>query len=239
MTKPKLGLTLTKQYGVYVDSTIDGKPYYVGKGNLKRVNQRHRNSLHRYFSEEHGFTRRIAFETDDEKEALLTEEKLVAELKTYAHGGEGWWGANLTRGGETSPAKDPVVAAKISRSKMGHSVSAECRAKFGATIKQLYIDDPSLRWRVGSSMRGKHHTPETRERMKLSHKRRAPISDETRQRLREASRRNADARRAAGYVHPKHTEASKRLIAEKALRWRALERFHRRAHRWFTRSSDR
>ena len=94
--------TLTRKFCVYVDWTTESvpRPYYVGKGNRHRVNHLPRNVVHNHIAEKYGHHRTIVFETDDPVEAFDLETRLVAEYKTYARGGEGWWGANLTKGGE-------------------------------------------------------------------------------------------------------------------------------------------
>ena len=80
---------LTKRYAVYVDYTTEEvpRPFYVGKGNKARVNHIPRNDLHGCIALKHGHQRKVVMETDDEGLALQEEKRLVAEHKTYAHGG--------------------------------------------------------------------------------------------------------------------------------------------------------
>ena len=186
----KKKFTLRFAYAVYADFTTESvpRPFYVGKGNEGRCCLTERNIIHKRISKKHGFERRVLLETDDESFALETEIQLIESLKTYSLGGEGWWGANLTRGGDNSPMKDPHVAAKVSASKMGHPVSEAQRMKQSKSMKLAHINDPTLGTRNGDSMRGKHHTSETLTRMCESHKHRKPISEDTRAKQRLAAR---------------------------------------------------
>lgn len=92
-------MNMRSLYYVYVDYTADGRPFYVGKGNERRLQRRLRNSIHRNIVKKHGFNRQIEFETHDEQEALMTEIRLIKFYKTK-HGELEHWGANLTWGGE-------------------------------------------------------------------------------------------------------------------------------------------
>lgn len=84
---------------VYVDSTDNDRPFYVGKGNSSRVRFLKRNTLHTNISRKHGANREIVLITSVERVALDHEIDLIAELKTQ-HGLLGHWGANLCAGGE-------------------------------------------------------------------------------------------------------------------------------------------
>lgn len=92
-------------YFVYVDRTIEEipRPFYVGKGQENRVrDHRWRNKLHENLAKKYGFQRQIEFSTFDENEAYEVERDLIAKYKTYVHGGEGFWGANFSLGGDGS-----------------------------------------------------------------------------------------------------------------------------------------
>ena len=80
---------------VYVDWTTEDvpRPFYVGKGNERRIKFPRRNRLHENIANKHGLIRQVVFETDDEQLALALEQRLIEEYKTYVHGGEGYWGA--------------------------------------------------------------------------------------------------------------------------------------------------
>jgi hypothetical protein len=82
---------------VYVDYTLEeaSRPFYVGKGNDKRIHNLIRNCVHSNIVEKYGQVRKIVYEVT----ALNYEIELIKQLKTK-HGEEGHWGANLTWGGE-------------------------------------------------------------------------------------------------------------------------------------------
>jgi len=181
-------ITLTHKYAIYVDYTCEPIPraFYVGKGDQRRVNGMERNALHTHIVQKHGQNRSVVFENDDEQLTLLTEEEMIAQLKTYAHGGAGWWGANLTRGGETSPMKDPHVAAKCSRSKMGHITSDETKLKISLAVRRVQAR-LSVKKKMSDASSKRRHSLETRAKMKASHKKRKPISETTRERIRKSA----------------------------------------------------
>jgi hypothetical protein len=82
---------------VYVDSKSDtGQPFYVGKGNLARVNRKERNRYHCNIVQKHGLCRNVVFQTNNEREALDKEISLIKELKTR----DCYGGANFTDGGD-------------------------------------------------------------------------------------------------------------------------------------------
>lgn len=91
------------KFFVYVDRTNDGKPFYVGKGNQRRIKSIARNLKHKNVSNKHGLNREIVFETLIEREAYEKEISTISELHTfvddplavelacnYAPGGEGF-----------------------------------------------------------------------------------------------------------------------------------------------------
>lgn len=59
-----------------------------------------RNRLHKSIVSKYGIERRLVFETDNEKEAFTKEIEIIALRKTWVHGGDGFWGANFTLGGD-------------------------------------------------------------------------------------------------------------------------------------------
>lgn len=128
-------IKLTKKFAVYVDYTgeIVPRPFYVGKGTEWRVNDRRsRNVLYRNIREKHGgMQRTIVFETDNEAEAYVKETAFVMFHRTYARGGESWWGANGDLGGKGGPScpKSAEHREKIQRSLRDVSKSsAHCQA---------------------------------------------------------------------------------------------------------------
>ena len=87
---------------VYVDWTTEElpRPFYVGKGNTRRLRVIYRNRLHENIRKKYGFDRRIALEVEHEDVAFVHEQELIVSYKTYALGGDGYWGANFTLGGD-------------------------------------------------------------------------------------------------------------------------------------------
>lgn len=70
-------------YFVYVDSTDDARPFYVGKGDLRRVRQTQRNAKHAWISEKLGYRREVVIQTSIEKLAFDHEIELIAKLDTF------------------------------------------------------------------------------------------------------------------------------------------------------------
>jgi len=156
-------MNVKKLFYIYVDSTFDGRPFYVGKGVTERVNCfKQRNRLHGNISKKHGLKRIIVFETMCEQWALDREIELIALFRTH-YGLPGHWGANLTNGGDGLS---------------GHLQSEETRQKRAL----------SLRGNVNG--RGNKGTIRSREHcQKLSiakSKKRKPLSEEHKLNLRKA-----------------------------------------------------
>jgi hypothetical protein len=98
----------TKIFYIYLDRTLNGIPFYIGKGDLKRVNDfkpYKRNKHHCNIVNSYGIIREIIFETDVEKDAFDKEIEMIAFYKlnhykypdkfstNYSDGGEGPNGA--------------------------------------------------------------------------------------------------------------------------------------------------
>jgi hypothetical protein len=159
-------ITLSMRYAVYVDWTLETSPrrFYVGKGIESRVNgsqKQLRNQLHANISNCHGIKREIVFETNNEIEAFAKEHELVLEFKTYAFGGDGWWGANFDLGGQggMSTPKRPEHRAKIGLAHRGVPKSpAHCVAMSeAARIKDF---TPEHRRNIGLGSARYAATPE-------------------------------------------------------------------------------
>lgn len=188
-------IKLSKKYCVYVDMTDElvSLPYYVGFGCERRVNNLSRNAFHDRVAAKHGLRRYIIAETDFKHYALSLERFYVLAFGTYHVGS--YIGTNLTLGGEDSPMKDPVVAKKVSATKMGHVTSNETKRKIGEAVRKAHAD-PDVWQKMSDASSRRRHSLETREKMKQSHKRRAPISEETRQRIKTAATAREKAKRA-------------------------------------------
>lgn len=106
------------------------------------------------------------------------EVRAIAVLKTQQRK----YGYNVADGGQLSPMHNAEVAAKVSKSKMGHSCSQETRDK------------------IGAAHLGRKLTIEHRAKLKLACERRRlsgykkTVTDETRQKIRETltGRRHSD-----------------------------------------------
>ena len=85
---------------VYVDYTRDRLPFYIGKGNLKRVQLFERNAKHAAVRKKHGHLRMIVFETASEREAFNHEIYLIRTLKTFQGDYPDTLASNFTRGGD-------------------------------------------------------------------------------------------------------------------------------------------
>ena len=85
---------------VYVDYTRDRLPFYIGKGNLKRVQSFERNAKHAAVRKKHGHLRMIVLETASEREAFDHEIYLVRALKTFQGDYPDTLASNFTRGGD-------------------------------------------------------------------------------------------------------------------------------------------
>lgn len=85
-----------KIWYVYVDFTTDGRPFYVGKGTIRRVSSPRKDNQHWVsIVEKYGWRREAIMATKFEDEAFEFESKLISEYDTFKG-----WGANHTEGGE-------------------------------------------------------------------------------------------------------------------------------------------
>ncbi len=123
-------------YYVYIDLTLDGRPFYVGKGDDARVKKVKRNVLHTRIATKHGQVRRVVFETLNEIWAFEREIELIALLNTFVGCDQPFnaWGANLTRGGEGSSGWKPTFETRqrMSTNRLGKKptyADPEARAK--------------------------------------------------------------------------------------------------------------
>ncbi len=214
-------IRLTKKYANYLDWTLEDTPrvFYVGKGVESRVNGSHkrmRNGLHAHLSHTLGIRREVVFETDDESEAYTHERELIAEHKTYAGGGDGWWGANLDLGGEggRNTPKTPEHRAKIGNAHRGVPKSPEhCQAmSASAKVKEFTL---AHRANIGAGSARCAATPEGRA----------------------ARSQGAVAANAKRWSKPRTPEEYERFRAGLRLRSEraVVKKFHRLAHTWFTR----
>jgi hypothetical protein len=107
---------MLKVFFVYVDRTDDGRPFYVGKGLIKRTQTRERNLPWKRIASKYGWRREVVLATRDESFAFEEEKRRIVELGTFEDGTPGRWGANLTEGGEGSSGWKPSVDWLVARS---------------------------------------------------------------------------------------------------------------------------
>src|ERR1022692_2828674 len=91
--------TVSKIFYGYVDYTDDGRPFYVGKGDTRRVSEPRRNVKHWRVSKKHGQTRVIELASKDEGAVFEWEIATIARHGTYESRHSGI-GCNFTEGGE-------------------------------------------------------------------------------------------------------------------------------------------
>jgi len=176
---------INKVFITYADWTLEvpPRPFYVGKGQLVRVNHRERDNDHwRNIAAKHGWWREVILATKDEAYAFEQEIMGILELGTFENGKFGRWGANKTAGGEgtvgavktekqlammrgeNNPSKRPEVARKISETKMGSKASIIARKHMSEANKRQgrFLGDknpaknPEIRKRWSENRKGKN-----------------------------------------------------------------------------------
>lgn len=156
-------------YG-YVDYTLDGRPFYVGKGSKLRVGLKsRRNAKHGGISEKYGRIRVTEFASSIECAVLDWESETIAALGTLAKSGN--IGCNFTSGGDSPTITDatrekmreawtrrgPVTdetRTKISLSRMGHRDSPDTIVKRSTSLRSWYATH-------GHPSKGKSRPPES------------------------------------------------------------------------------
>lgn len=157
-----------KRFYAYMHTKPDGTPFYIGKGNGRRVrnfskrNQHHKNIVAKYGRQ----NIHIGYmECSDESTAFDLEMGLIKCVKRM-----GIKLTNLTDGGHgvsglvVTPEQREKIAAKL-RGKPGTPHTEASKAKISAANK------------------GRKRTPEELEKLREAAKRRGPVSDETRAKL--------------------------------------------------------
>ena len=118
---------------VYVDCKPDGTPFYIGKGNLRRINdKRKRNNHHTNICNKYpDWYRGIAF-MGNEQDAFAKEIELIAKYRNIV--------VNLTAGGEgtTGLTKNNEWRAKLSDSSKRKWLNVEYREATAKKIKEAH-----------------------------------------------------------------------------------------------------
>jgi hypothetical protein len=157
-----------KQFYAYIHAKPDGTPFYVGKGNGRRLNMFHRrNQHHKNIVAKYGRRNILIGRLDcsDESTAFDLEMGLIKCLRR-----SGVDLANLTDGGHgpSGLVVTPEQRAKISATLMGRSGTPHTEAS---------------KAKISAANTGRKRTPEEIKKMSDAYKRRGPISDETRAKL--------------------------------------------------------
>ena len=147
------------KYFTYVDFTLEDqhRPFYVGKGTMKRIRMTKRNKRHTAISNKYGYRREIVYGPVTNTEAIQKEIELIQEHKTYVYGGDGWWGANFTRGGEGT---DGYRWSEKSRRNAQKPKSTETHLKMSESAKHR---TPEHKQKLKEARVGKKQTEDTKQ----------------------------------------------------------------------------
>lgn len=144
---------------VYIDWTLEdvSRPFYVGKGNKRRVAKHERNIHWKHIAEKHGWHHKVMIATKDEQFAFNEEKRLIREHKTFYGHADYVWGANRTEGGEGAS---------------GHVHTQEWIDRYArGENSPLYGRTGENWWLFGkpNPMLGRSHTPEANEKNRQAH----------------------------------------------------------------------
>lgn len=156
-----------------------GEIFYVGKGTAERAwDQCGRNTYWQRIVAKYGLTVHIESDGLLEFEAHAQERELIAKLRA-----DGVTLANLTDGGEGALNPSDETRRKLSAYQKGRKKSPEHVAKIAASNRGKLVSQETRQ-----KLSARVYTPEWRAKMSESGKARAPISAETVEKLRQASR---------------------------------------------------
>jgi hypothetical protein len=195
----KVELNKEKIWYVYIDFTNEEspRPFYIGKGLLKRVQKIKRNIVWQHMTEKYGQNRHIIFFTNDELTSLDVERFFIKEYNTFRG-----WGANLTEGGEGASGyryiHSPESKQKMSELRKGEnnpfygkSHSLETKNIIKQKISEMFQGENNPNYGKKASIEtkqklseanigknnpnyGKTPSTETKEKMSKAHKGRIP-----------------------------------------------------------------
>jgi len=152
---------MNKKFYVYVDLTLDGVPFYVGKGDEKRIKVTTRNKHHTNIKNKHGMMREIVVETSSEWLSGEIEKDLIADHHTFV--GDKCYnnvGCNYTLGGEGVSGR---VTSEATRKKMQKPKKQSTRDKMSTYAKNR---PPEVRKKIADSLRGKSLSRQTKDKIR-------------------------------------------------------------------------
>ena len=157
-----------KQFYAYIHAKPDGTPFYIGKGNGRRLNMFHkRNQHHKNVVAKYDKRNILIGKLDcsDESTAFDLEMGLIKCLRR-----SGVALVNLTDGGH-GPS--------------GLIVTPEQRAKISATLtgRKGSPHTDASKAKISVANKGRKRTPEEIQKMSIAAKNKKPLSDETRAKL--------------------------------------------------------
>ena len=149
-------------YYVYVDWTLEpnSRPFYVGKGDAKRVRSLQRNRHHTFVAKHLGIRREVILETHDELTAFEVKIQKIVELDTF----------------------DPSYKLTLTNIRCNKTKGGEGASGFCLSSPRPSITDVTRR-RLSESHRGKVFTNDHCEKLRESAKRRPSKSQETRTKI--------------------------------------------------------
>lgn len=135
------------RWGVYVDWTCEDppRPFYVGKGNESRINKERRNQKHTVISTRYGWRRELVFESNEHREVLAEEQRLITIYKTFTTShitcdGRNI-GCNFTKGGDGTYGykhREETRALLSLRAKLREPQTKEVQNRKSASLKRSW-----------------------------------------------------------------------------------------------------
>lgn len=191
------------KFYVYVHSRLStGEPFYVGKGNGKRVRKRDGRAPRwkNIVQKDGGFHQSLLVKDIDEELSMLAEIEAIDLFRR-----RGCSLVNVTDGGEGASGRKHTaeMRARLSAERKGKPLSRETRAA-ALAFHLGSSHSPEHREKIAAANRGKRRTPEQRQRMSERLKGRF-VSAETRAKMSAAAKRT---RNALGYKHTAEARAN-------------------------------
>ena len=153
------------KFYVYVDLTIDGKVFYVGKGSGRRAFEFRRNSKHRRISKKFGRVRKILFYTDVEAIAFKHEAALITYFGTFTTSWTKGIECNFTFGGDgaSGAIRSKKTREKIRRNNERTKISRKLKCSQNNAMKR-----PEVVAKVSKSLTGVPKSPIHRKNLSKS-----------------------------------------------------------------------